>query len=147
MNGEIVIREATQPSTQLCDGINRLLRDLTSTPKEMDMARLTALLAWPGTHLYMAYESGRDCPVGMFSLATTMMTTGCNVWLEDVVIAQNHQGRGFGKTLVACAIERARAICPGGRLVLTSRPSRLAANHIYSDLFVRKETNVYCLQL
>lgn len=137
----------TESSPELCRQINRLLQDLTARPRTLDHDTLTALLACPDTHLFTACTPDGTAPVAMFTLAVTRLPTGDNIWLEDLVVDRQHQRQGYGRELVLHAIEQARHICPGGRLMLTSRPARLAANHIYSGLFGRKETNVYCLQL
>ncbi len=137
----------TESSKELCRHINRLLKDLTDRPLIINPDRLATLLACRDTYLFLAYTSDVTMPVGMFTLAVTRLTSGNNVWLEDVVIDKSCQGQGYGQELVVKAIEQARLICPGGKLMLTSRPSRIAANHIYAKLFGRKETNVYSLQL
>lgn len=143
-----IITPVTNPTEALCHNINRLMADLTSCPQPMTIERLKDLLATPGTHLYMVSveEEGIE-PVGMFTLAVTNLPSGHNVWLEDVVVDNRHQGLGLGKLIVTQAIQNAQALCPGGKLMLTSRPSRLAANHIYSAMLPKKETNVYCLRL
>ena len=68
-------------------------------------------------------------------------------WIEDVVVAPAFQGRGIGKTLVEHAI-RFAASAGADLLMLTSNPSRVAANRLYQALqFERKETNVYRMKL
>ena len=137
----------TEATPEMCRHINRLLQDLTTRPITMTSDRLAMLLACRESFLFMAYQDGSGDPVGMFTLAVTHLPSGNNVWLEDVVIDRQHQGQGCGRQLLGLAVEQARRICPGGKLMLTSRPSRLAANHLYAELFDRKETNVYSLQL
>ncbi|MDD7100382.1 MAG: GNAT family N-acetyltransferase [Bacteroidaceae bacterium] len=141
------ITRITTASQRLCMEINSLQADLTDHPRVLELQTLNTLLACGDTHLFLAYTPDTDTPVGMFTLAVTHLTTGNNVWLEDVVVARHSQGQGYGRAIVRHAIEQARQICPGGKLMLTSRPTRLAANRLYSELFEQKETNVYFMRL
>lgn len=95
----------------------------------------------------MAKADDTPQAVGMYTLAVTELPTGTRVWLEDVVVGHESQGTGLGKVLVNHAIEQARKLYPSAVMMLTSRPTRLAANHIYATLFQKKETNVYKLDL
>ena len=137
----------TKPTLQICHDVNMMLKDLSDRKYSVDLNILQNIADNPLTNLYLAYAPGEDHAVGMFTLAVTMLATSNHVWLEDVVVAGSAQGRGYGKQLLIHAINQARTICPGGQLMLTSRPSRLAANHLYTSLFKRKETNVYYLPL
>jgi ribosomal protein S18 acetylase RimI-like enzyme len=65
------------------------------------------------------------------------------MWVEDVVVDETLRGRSLGRRLVEHAIEYASR-CGKVTLMLTSRPSREAANALYrSSGFSLKETNVY----
>ena len=81
--------------------------------------------------------------VGMASLCVYVSPIGRKAWIEDVVVDSRFRERSFGKFLVMHILERARKL---GRLtvMLTSRPSRIAANALYRSVgFETKETNVY----
>jgi ribosomal protein S18 acetylase RimI-like enzyme len=69
--------------------------------------------------------------------------TGGKAWIEDVVVDENFRGQGLSKLLVLHAIEFVKSQhIP--LLMLTSNPSRIAANKLYQSMgFERKETNVY----
>jgi ribosomal protein S18 acetylase RimI-like enzyme len=79
----------------------------------------------------------------MLTLVVFRIPTGVRAWIEDVVVDQDARGRGVGAALNQAAIRLAGE--HGARTVdLTSRPSREAANRLYSRLgFVPRETNVY----
>jgi len=67
--------------------------------------------------------------------------------VEDVVVDKDYRGQGLGERIMKDLIGAARKN-KLETIYLTSKPERLAANHLYQKLgFVRKETNVYKLPL
>ena len=67
--------------------------------------------------------------------------------IEEVVVQEAARGRGVGEALMINAIERVRAL-GAEAVVLTSHPSRLAANRLYQKLgFEIRDTNVYRLRV
>lgn len=63
--------------------------------------------------------------------------------LDEVVVASAARGRGIGQELILAAEAWAR-MHDADKIELTSRPSRLAANHIYQKLhYQTRDTNVY----
>lgn len=143
----ITILQLTAPDADVCRAINGLLQDLSATPHSVDEACLRELASCPHIHIFLATDADTQACVGMYTLASSPLLTGTKVWLEDVVVSNRWQGRGLGRHLVEDAIARARRLYPGATLMLTSRPSRKAANHIYTTLFQPKETNVYSLKM
>jgi ribosomal protein S18 acetylase RimI-like enzyme len=79
----------------------------------------------------------------MLTIATYDIPTGIKAWIEDVVIDESQRGKGYGRELMLYAIKFAESI--GAEAIeLTSRPSRISANHLYQKLgFVIRETNLY----
>jgi len=146
MTTALNIAEETSVSATTANAISRLLRDLSSTPHPFTEDDLRNLVEAANTHLYTATDSEGKI-VGMYTLGAYRIPTGIRVWLEDVVVAHEAQGMGLGRKLVEHAIDEARRLYPGATFMLTSRPSRLAANHIYSQIMQTKETNVYTLKL
>jgi ribosomal protein S18 acetylase RimI-like enzyme len=80
---------------------------------------------------------------GMLTIGTYKTPTGIKVWIEDVVVDELQRGKGVGKELMLFAISYSKSL--GAKDVrLTSRPSRIEANELYSKLGFRKyETNFY----
>jgi ribosomal protein S18 acetylase RimI-like enzyme len=67
------------------------------------------------------------------------------MWIEDVVVDEAARGKSVGRRLVEHAMAYAASL-GGGSLMLTSRPSRIAANRLYRSCgFSTKETNVYVM--
>ncbi|MGN1236192.1 MAG: GNAT family N-acetyltransferase [Bacteroidaceae bacterium] len=138
------MKEITKATPEVCNSIKTLLADLTSRETGFDMTRLTEITANPNTRLFLACE-GEEA-VATYTLAAVTSPTGTKVWIEDVVVGNRWQGQGLGRMIVVDAIEKSRSLWPQSTVMLTSRPSREAANHIYKTLFSKKETNVYVLK-
>ncbi len=121
--------------------VNKLLKQLSSAPAPFGISELEAIVASPSTHLFILECEGSVS--GMLTLGEYLAPTGRKMWIEDVVVDNAMRGRSLGRTLVEHAIEYAGGLgC--GTLMLTSRPSRVAANALYRSCgFASKETNVY----
>ena len=138
---EIKIFEVCEPRDEYVDAINRLLPQLSSSPHTFTIDNLKQLVAHEGTHLFLLQAGGS---IGaMLTLCTTHCPTGCKMWIEDVVVDESLRGHSLGRKLVEHAIEYAHTQ-GNATLMLTSRPSRIAANALYRSAgFTPKETNVY----
>lgn len=120
--------------------IKGLLCQLSSSEHHFGENELRAIVDAADTHLFLLECEERVC--GMLTLAGYVAPTGRKQWIEDVVVDESMRGRSFGRYLVEYAIEYAKQY--GGSLLLTSRPSRVAANALYlSSGFEPRETNVY----
>ena len=139
------IHEMTAYDPTRHTAICRLLQQLTTAPVTLDEAALRTLLDHPTSHLYLLEEEGQV--VGMLTLGIYPAPTGTKGWIEDVVVMEGQRGRGYGRQLVAHAIEAARQ--EGVRhLMLTSNPQRTAANRLYQTMgFEQRETNCYRMNL
>jgi ribosomal protein S18 acetylase RimI-like enzyme len=139
--GSIEVAEATVVDDDLVGAMARLVPQLSSSGSLPDAEALEAIVASDSVALLVAVFEG--VIVGALALVLFRIPTGLRAWIEDVVVDEAARGRGVGEALNRAAIERARAV--GARTVdLTSRPSREAANRLYSRLgFVERETNVY----
>ena len=125
--------------------MNRLLAQLSSSGACIDEAQLQALVESEASHLFLAKYKGNV--VGMLTLGEYLAPSGRKMWIEDVVVDEAARGLSIGRAMVGHAIEYAKGL-GGGALMLTSRPSRIAANNLYRSCdFKQKETNVYKMDI
>ena len=134
---------------EACDGyvesINRLLAQLSSSGRCLTFGQLQAMVDCAASHLFLARRNGEI--VAMLTLGEYLAPTGRKMWIEDVVVDAAARGNSFGRAMVEYAVGYARALGDGA-LMLTSRPSRIAANALYrSSGFEQKETNVYKMDI
>lgn len=142
---DIKIFEVTTAETGYVDAVNRLLAQLSSSPLLFTRESLADIVASPSSHLFFAEHAGEI--VGMLTIGDYLAPTGRKVWIEDVVVDEAMRGRSLGRMLVEHAIAYSKAT-GGGTLMLTSRPSRIAANKLYRSCgFEPKETNMYRMPL
>lgn len=137
------INQILNSDSQALFAINLLLPQLSGEREPISEQRLSSILKYRNTRIYVGYEFGQ--PAGMYVLAATSVPSGDKVWLEDVVVLPKYRGKGFGRQLVEHAISEAKRLFPDAKMMLTSRPSREEANHLYSTLFNKRNTNVYTL--
>lgn len=132
-------------SHEVVDALNRLLPQLSSTATVLTLTELRDLVDSNSTTLFVARNEGKL--VGTLTLVVFRIPTGLRGWVEDVVVDEAARGTGVGEVLTLAAIEEARR--RGVRSIdLTTRPTRDAANRLYSRLgFERRETNVYRFSL
>lgn len=123
------------------EAINRLIAQLSTSSHTFTEAELNCLIASPQSHLYaLEYD---EKIIGMVTLCIYQCPTGRKAWIEDVVVDQNHRGKGYGKLMLRKAMEECQNR-GNVTLMLTSRPSRIVANQLYQSLgFEKRETNVY----
>jgi ribosomal protein S18 acetylase RimI-like enzyme len=136
-----MITQATHYSEPLRQRLEELLNQLTPQPSTLSEQTLRAVLDDSASRLYLLEEENRV--VGMLTLGIYVSPTGSKGWIEDVVVDDACRGRGYGRMLVAHAIEEARK-AGVAQLMLTSNPLRVAANKLYQAMgFEKKETNCY----
>jgi ribosomal protein S18 acetylase RimI-like enzyme len=129
-------------TAELVDAFNRLIPQLSKSNPPPDARAVGEILGSPATDLFVAYDDDGTI-VGMATLAVFQIPTGYRAWIEDVVVDRAARGRGVGEALTQAMLDRAR----DKRCVtvdLTSRPSREAANRLYTRMgFHPRETNIY----
>ena len=119
--------------------IQALVRQLSITAELPSKEFLNATAQSDNSEIFVMTYDG--LLIGMAVLCRCMMPTGIKYWIEDVTIDKNYRGRHLGKRLV----NHLTATLPQhSQVMLTSRPSRVAANAMYQRLgFKMRETNVY----
>ena len=141
MENGVVIYELKSADVAYVEPINRLLAQLSSSPRTFTVEALEAIVQSGNSHLLLAEVDG--VVAGMLTLCDYLAPTGRKMWVEDVVVDGSVRGCGVGRRLVEHAIGFAKEL-GGGSLMLTSRPSRVAANALYRSCgFGHRETNVY----
>ena len=133
--------ELTEMKPGYLENINNLLSQLSDSVHTITEEELNTLLSSSQSHLYVLEADGQF--IGMTTLCLYQCPTGWKAWIEDVVVDQNHRGKGYGKLMVRKAMEECKNR-GNVTLMLTSRPSRIVANQLYQSLgFEKRETNVY----
>ncbi len=145
MMNDIRIFEVTEAKDTYVDAVNRLLVQLSSSPAPFTLDMLEQIVDSPASHLFFAECDGNV--VGMLTVGGYLAPTGRKLWIEDVVVDEAVRGRSLGRMLVEHAIGFAKEMGKS-TLMLTSRPSRVAANNLYRSCgFEPKETNMYRMPL
>ena len=145
MENGVVIYELKSADVAYVEPINRLLAQLSSSPRTFTVEALEAIVQSGNSHLLLAEVDG--VVAGMLTLCDYLAPTGRKMWIEDVVVDEAMRGRSIGRMLVEHAIAFANGFGKG-TLMLTSRPSRIVANTLYRSCgFEPKETNMYRMPL
>ncbi|MCL4449036.1 MAG: GNAT family N-acetyltransferase [Actinobacteria bacterium] len=155
----VELEEVKQVTLDLQEAVIRLKAQLSSSPNSTTLKELEEIVSSPTTTLLVARKCNDTTRiehtfgtktkriVGMLTLVILRLPTGIRAWIEDVVVDQQERGNNVGRLLVKEAISKAAA-SGAINIDLTSRPSRQAANHLYSSLgFVIRDTNVYRLEI
>lgn len=126
--------------------LNGLLAQLSESARPLCAEEWREILMEPSTRMFVATD-GVGVPVGMATVCRTLAPTGIKWWVEDVVVSDHVRGHGLGRRLVEYALDYISSI-ESASVMLTSRPSRVAANNLYRSMgFGQKETNVYRMNL
>lgn len=137
---ELKIFELKEARCDYVEPIRHLLAQLSPTPHEFTIDTLKSIVEASSSSLFVATLNEEIC--GMITLGSYMTPTGMKLWIEDVVVDSKMRGKSIGRKLVEYVMEHSKKF--GGVLMLTSRPSRIAANALYRSVgFEQKETNVY----
>jgi ribosomal protein S18 acetylase RimI-like enzyme len=132
---------ANEVTEELVEGLNHLLPQLSTSAVPLETRDVEELVASPATVVFIARDEGRI--VGSLTLVVFPIPTGRRAWIEDVVVDGSARGAGVGEALTNAAIEESRQRHVRS-IDLTTRPSREAANRLYTRLgFEIRDTNVY----
>ncbi|GBE25292.1 putative acetyltransferase [bacterium BMS3Bbin02] len=126
---------------------DRLVPQLSQSSPPPDADALADIAGNPNSLLLAAKDTETGAIVGTLTLAFYRIPTGLQARIEDVIVDADARGHGVGALLTEVAIDKARSA--GAKTVgLTSRPSREAANRLYTRLgFEHRQTNVYRYKL
>ena len=143
---DCTITQLTSSDAQTADTIRALIEQLTGRESTFGEDDLRNTLQDSASRLFVMRHN--DNIVGMITLGIYSCPTGRKVWIEDVVIDRELRGKGFGQRLVEFAINYVQENLSPCSLMLTSRPSRIAANELYRKAgFEQRQTNVYNIKL
>lgn len=132
-----------KPTKENLGQINVLLKQLSSNIKPITFEDLQKVRENGEVALVRNKEDNKI--VGMGTIVYIKTMTGLLGRIEDVVVDENHRGRGIGKGIVLALIQMAEKRCVK-HIDLTSSPSRKTANALYRKLgFKKRKTNVYRL--
>ena len=124
------IYRATELTSELENGLKKLLPQLSSSAQMPTSAQIENLLADSNTHLLVAEIDGAIA--GILSLVIVNIPTGRKAWIEDVVVDSEFRGQKIGFKLVEKA-EDIAADLGVKKIYLTSNPSRQAAHKLYKN--------------
>lgn len=142
----MIIKEITTLTTAIQTAIQHFIDLLVTTPYTASIETLTALVESENSHLFLAYDEAENI-MGMLTVGMYYSPTGKKAWVEDVVVDDAFRGQGIGEKLVQHAINFVKTK-QVDLLMLTSHPSRIAANKLYPRVgFNKRETNVYKMQI
>ena len=138
---DIEVHECRAVTDELVEAMAQLIPQLSSSNPPPGRDELQEIVASGATTLLVARYRGRI--VGALTLVAFRIPTGVRTRIEDVVVDEAVRGHRVGERLSEAALETARRL--GARNTdLTSRPSRQAANRLYTRMgFKRRESNVY----
>ncbi len=143
---DCTITQLISSDASTAESIRTLIEQLTGRESTFNEDDLRNVLQDSASRLFVMHHN--DNIVGMITLGIYFCPTGRKVWIEDVVIDRELRGKGFGQRLVEFAINYVKENLSPCSLMLTSRPSRVAANELYRKSgFEQRQTNVYKINI
>ena len=143
---DYTIESLTSSDASTAEAIRLLIEQLTGRDSSFGEEELRQTLQDSASRLFVMRREGAI--VGMLTLCIYHCPTARKVWVEDVVVDSAYRGQGLGKELVAFAIDYVEKNLAPCSLMLTSRPSRIAANELYRKSgFEQRQTNVYKIDI
>jgi ribosomal protein S18 acetylase RimI-like enzyme len=138
------ITQVTKVTEDLYQACQQLIPQLTSVNPPPSHHDLELLVNSGSSVLYCArhVDFGRQI-IGLATLALYRVPTGLRACIEDVVVDERARGKRIGEALTQACLQCAyQAGAP--QVMLTSNPSRIAANRLYQRMgFELRHTNVY----
>ena len=143
---DCTITQLISSDASTAESIRALIEQLTGRESTFSEDDLRNVLQDSASRLFVMRH--KESIVGMLSLGIYTCPTSRKVWVEDVVIDNKLRGKGLGEELVEYAINYVKKNLAPCSLMLTSRPSRVAANALYRKIgFEPRQTNVYKIEV
>lgn len=137
----IEIQELKKATPKALKEINDLLPQLSRDPNRPTLSFLDSIVRDKNTCLIVAKEN--DQIVGMATLILTITPNGKRAKVEDVVVDENHRGKGIGEKISKklIAIAKSKKV---RRIELTTGQRRVAAHRLYEKVgFKKVDSDVY----
>ena len=135
------IIEVTEFSNEYMEVVRKFISVLTTEPHQFTEEYFREILDSGNSHLFLLEDDNQIA--GMLTVGIYRSPTCVKAWIEDVVVDEAYRGKGLGSLLTQHAINFAKSQHVD-LLMLTSNPSRTAANKLYQSIgFKQKLTNVY----
>jgi ribosomal protein S18 acetylase RimI-like enzyme len=107
----------------------------------VDQKRLKELLNNPLLEIYLFDIDGKIVGMGSLHYFNTLVKK--SVWIEDVVVHPEHQGKGHGKKITEHLISEAKKKRVK-HIDLSSRNDRVKAHKFYQKLdFEKRDTSIF----
>ncbi len=139
------IERLTSIDDNVFEAFQKLVPQLTGDDRYPSVDDLNIVISNSMTYVFVAKDDSKI--IGSLTLVLYNIPTGLKGMIEDVVVDESARGRGIATKLMLKAIETAQKE-KAGKIELTSRPSRVAANKMYQKMgFKLRDTNFYRLDL
>lgn len=136
----IAIRRVLPPDADdaLLGEVNRLLPQHTASRGPLSMTEFREALADPHFHFFVARDALTGALAGMGSIFFQRNLVRWFAEIHDMAVDERSRGRGIGKAIVEKLLETAREFAAAHQqqvpVYLTSKPSRVAANALYTRM-------------
>ncbi|MFD0797561.1 GNAT family N-acetyltransferase [Maribacter chungangensis] len=136
---EIKLLLQNEITEELQHQLSKLYLQLNSELKQLPLA---TILAVP-ENLDVAICLEDEILIGMAMMAKYKVVSGHKGMIEDVVVSQDHRGKGIGRKLMELLLQRAKE-CELDDVLLFSGHHRTAAIGLYKSLgFTLKNSGLY----
>ena len=127
--------------------IVQVVAQLSNDPQQLKLSDLQEILSQPKSRIFVARDNSGKI-VGTLFAAWYYGLSSNKMWIEDVVVDKGSRGQGVGRKLVQAALDAAKEIDFKGKIMLTSRPTRVEAHALYRSLgFEEYDTGVFVIRL
>ncbi|MBP5211186.1 MAG: GNAT family N-acetyltransferase [Bacteroidales bacterium] len=127
--------------------ITEVVAQLSNNAQQLTLSHLREILSRAESRIFVARDSSGSI-VGTLFVAWYCGLTSNKMWIEDVVVDKGSRGQGIGRSLVTAALDAAKEAGFKGKIMLTSRPTRVEAHALYKSLgFEEYDTGVFVIRI